>query len=539
MPQQDDTRPIVVGGCYRSGTSLVRRLLDSHPRIHCGPEVKLFRDFYGDYLDVEDPIAHLRFLSTARTLLPAEQLLEVLGAAFVEMHERAARAAGKRRWADKVPENVVFLDEWQRILGDGWVFLHVVRNPLDTLASIEAQGGFPKSVPAGLDARIDLYVRYARAGLLFAERHPDRYVRLLYEDLVSAPTATAAALMSALGESFHPDQLKVNATAHQPGLEDPRAARATAIHRGGIDRWRRVLTHDEARLIARETAGVRSRLDPEGRWGMPEKTAAQLSPNWPVSQYWDTEEIPDYVRDLLATFRDKNPDLDHRVFSEVEAESFIADRIGSREAAAFRACAVPSMQSDYFRYCVVLALGGVYADADFSCAKPLRPLLEGLDRGEIFLSPADHRLKGRSVRRVWSQFFAFREPGHPFLRLALEIATANLEARIPERVWPVGEKVIESVWLTVGPGVPSLMRFIRDWGSFDAFLDAVAGTDAEPFGKLYCEVIGDYERIHEAFDGVRVSPAESMFHWVSRPDFPLPYKETDVHWQNVRARIFR
>ncbi len=30
--------PIVVGGCLRSGTSLVRRLLDSHTRIHCGPE---------------------------------------------------------------------------------------------------------------------------------------------------------------------------------------------------------------------------------------------------------------------------------------------------------------------------------------------------------------------------------------------------------------------------------------------------------------------------------------------------------------------
>lgn len=68
MPPNDN-RPIVVGGCYRSGTSLVRRLLDSHPCIHCGPEVKFFRDFYADYIDVEDPISHLRFMVTARTLL--------------------------------------------------------------------------------------------------------------------------------------------------------------------------------------------------------------------------------------------------------------------------------------------------------------------------------------------------------------------------------------------------------------------------------------------------------------------------------------
>jgi len=58
--------PVVIEGCHRSGTSLVRRIRDSHSRIHCGPEVPFFRDFYGDYSD--DSYAHLRF-STARSLL--------------------------------------------------------------------------------------------------------------------------------------------------------------------------------------------------------------------------------------------------------------------------------------------------------------------------------------------------------------------------------------------------------------------------------------------------------------------------------------
>lgn len=259
-----DPRPIVVGGCYRSGTSLVRRLLDSHPRIHCGPEVKLFRDFYGDYLDAEDPAAHLRFLATARSILPEDEVLEVLGAALVEMHERAARAAGKARWADKVPENVVFLEQWQRILGEEWVFLHVVRNPLDTLASI-AEQGFPKSIPAGLDERIDLYVRYAEAGIRFGAEHPDRYVRLLYEDLVEEPEAAVRGLMEGLGERFHPQQLAINSTPHQAGLEDPKAAAASAINRDSVGSWRRLLGEEEAATIAERTAAVWSRLDPDGR----------------------------------------------------------------------------------------------------------------------------------------------------------------------------------------------------------------------------------------------------------------------------------
>lgn len=259
-----DARPIIVGGCYRSGTSLVRRLLDSHPRIHCGPEVKLFRDFYGDYLDAEDPVAHLRFIATARSLAPEEDLLAVLGAALVELHERAARAAGKPRWADKAPENVVFLPQWERLLGDEWVFLHVVRNPLDTLASIE-EVGFPKSIPATLAERIDFYLGYAQAGLAFAEANPDRYVRVLYEDLVADPEPAVQGLMAGLGEPFDPAQLAINDPPHQPGLEDPKAADASGVHRESVGRWPELLGAEEAGAVVGRTAAIWSRLDPEGR----------------------------------------------------------------------------------------------------------------------------------------------------------------------------------------------------------------------------------------------------------------------------------
>lgn len=259
----------------------------------------------------------------------------------------------------------------------------------------------------------------------------------------------------------------------------------------------------------------------------------------PIIQYWNTEIIPNYITDLFVTFRDENPDFCHRVFSEEEATRFIASHFGSREVTAFRACSIPSMQSDYFRYCAVLALGGVYADADYRCLRSLRPLIDESTGGEIFLSPTPLTHKGHDATRVWSGFFAFEKSGHPFLRLALEIATANMEARIPERIWPVGKKVVEGIWLTVGPGVPSLMRLLHDLGSFDAFMDTIHKTDAEPFGELYCEVIGDYERLVRAFDGVSVSPHERMAHWVGAPDFSLPYKETDVHWHNANIAIFR
>ena len=75
-------------------------------------------------------------------------------------------------------------------------------------------------------------------------------------------------------------------------------------------------------------------------------------------QYWDTEDVPNYIADWFASFRKHNPGLDHRIFDQNSAETFIASNFTQREVAAFRACAVPSMQSDYFRYCAVLNFGG-------------------------------------------------------------------------------------------------------------------------------------------------------------------------------------
>jgi hypothetical protein len=250
--------PIVVGGCYRSGTSLVRRILDAHPRIHCGPEVPFFRDFYGDYRD--DVLKHLRFSAAARSLLPEPELLDLLGRAFVEMHERAAAKAGKARWADKTPENVVYAEQWQRLLGDRWLMVHIVRNPLDTVSSM--QGRFPLTVPADVRGRIAVYRRYTEAGVAFGRRHPDRYRLLVYEELCSAPELLLGELMAWLEEEPDPRQLVFNDLPHEAGLEDPKIAETTAVHGDSIGKWRSALSASDAQLTWAATKDLWAQIDP-------------------------------------------------------------------------------------------------------------------------------------------------------------------------------------------------------------------------------------------------------------------------------------
>ena len=255
--------PIVVGGCHRSGTSLVRRILDAHPRIHCGPELTFFRDFYGAFRD--DPLARLRFARTARDYLPEDDALRVLGGAFLELHEQAARRAGKERWADKTPENVLHLDAWEQLLGDRFLFVHVVRNPLDTLASMA--GRFPLTLPPDLETRIDLYLASTDAGLAFAERHPERSLRVVYEQLCADPAGAVEELMRGLGEEAEPTQLAFNEQPHDEGLEDPGIAATEGVHGESVGRWRTVLSASEAEDAWARTRTAWSLVDPDQRHG--------------------------------------------------------------------------------------------------------------------------------------------------------------------------------------------------------------------------------------------------------------------------------
>jgi hypothetical protein len=237
----------------------VRRILDSHSRIHCGPEVKFFRDFFDEYRD--DPLRHLRYLQSARALVDDERLLEIAGRSFVELHREAARRAGKPRWADKNPENVLFTREWDRLLGDRWVFIHVVRNPLDTLASL-SEARFPLSVPESLEERIALYKLYTSRGLRFAGDHADRSYLLVYEELAADPEKAVGMLMEWLGERPEAQQLRFNDVHHQPGLEDAKVGGTREVHCRSVGRWRSDLAGHQARRIWTETAELWLSIDP-------------------------------------------------------------------------------------------------------------------------------------------------------------------------------------------------------------------------------------------------------------------------------------
>lgn len=106
---------IVIGGSHRSGTTLLRRLLNGHPRIFCPPEIKFHKDLLGQFPN--DPLANGRLGNSIRALgIPAETWLDEFGRALCRCYDIAVHNAGKKRWADKNPENAVNAAHWDRLL---------------------------------------------------------------------------------------------------------------------------------------------------------------------------------------------------------------------------------------------------------------------------------------------------------------------------------------------------------------------------------------------------------------------------------------
>jgi Glycosyltransferase sugar-binding region containing DXD motif len=263
---------------------------------------------------------------------------------------------------------------------------------------------------------------------------------------------------------------------------------------------------------------MRTAVDPE----------AGLESVAPVVQYWDSEEVPADVAELLATFRDGDPSMTHLLFNERTAEELIDEHLTARELAAFRSCAVPAMQADYFRYCAVYALGGVYVDADFGFRRSLRPLLDA--EGQLFERPP--------LGPVLPDVFAFRSPGHPLLALTIEVATRNIERRLSD-----------NVALTTGPAIFTSLRQLQRSDSVEALRplrelirpEWRADLDAcwEELVDSILGAVAERGPIDAVFEGVRVSPRAEMLTWVERQEAELPYKRGEDHWPNWGRSIFR
>ncbi|RIY02712.1 hypothetical protein D3218_04985 [Aureimonas flava] len=151
-----------------------------------------------------------------------------------------------------------------------------------------------------------------------------------------------------------------------------------------------------------------------------------------VHQFWTEPDVPADVAAFMASWRERNPGFRHRVWSGPEADAYLTAHAAPAVRAAFRRAREPAMKADLFRLALLAHEGGVWADADDRCLRPIAPLLA---RGAGLLAYQE------DLGSLGNNWLAAR-PGHPVLARALREGTDAVNR---------GDGDI--LWLATGPGL--------------------------------------------------------------------------------------
>lgn len=246
--------PIVLGGCGRSGTTLLRMMLDSHRRICCGPESSLFRRRAID----------ARWLAE-RFGLPRAEVVKIRDAArsrpaFIEAFAGLCmQRAGKARWAEKTPRNISRIGEIFRCFPCAR-FVHVLRDGRDVACSLRTHPRHQvvdgRLVPTGIRKPISGCARRWVRDIEGSRRWwgDPRFRTVRYEDLVLNPRPVLAGLMEFLGEDWDEAMLS-HAAADSPFRDAIRFAQSPealgAVSTASLSRWQRDLDEKDKRIFKR------------------------------------------------------------------------------------------------------------------------------------------------------------------------------------------------------------------------------------------------------------------------------------------------
>lgn len=244
---------IFVGGCGRTGTTLVREILSRHSRIAGGPES-----------DILSRLPNLRRLAEAWNLDAGEvRRLHEASSSMIDFAGRFyrsyANAQGKPRWSDKSPGNVRVV---RRLLSrfPRARFIHTIRDGRDVVCSLRNHPSekvvkgevVPIKTVNPIDQCARLWLDDTSVGLPY-RNHP-RYMEVRYEALVQEPERVVRELCRFVGESFEPGMLQPGTDAGreaEPGrwLNNPNAQQ-TVVSKS-VGRWKRDLSPEERRTFIR------------------------------------------------------------------------------------------------------------------------------------------------------------------------------------------------------------------------------------------------------------------------------------------------
>src|SRR4051812_29051290 len=286
--------PFFIVGNDRSGTTMLRLILDRGPDVAIPPESMFLTDFAESFERGEprDADAATRFMhevwnhpkvrlwqlaggppEVPPSLLPADMYRFVVEAPF----QAYAAKHGKPRWGDKTPHYVHHVDHllalWPRAR-----FVVLVRDGRDVALSVRKMPFGPNNAWAAAP----WWARGIRAGEAAQRAHPEAVLTVRYEDLARHPTDLAPQICEFLGLGYSDEMLALEDA--DPSLIVPDQASwfptlFDGINTTAVARWEREMSLRDQRVFAAQAGGGLGRVrgpggagdggpvtPPPGRW---------------------------------------------------------------------------------------------------------------------------------------------------------------------------------------------------------------------------------------------------------------------------------
>ena len=255
--------PVLVLGVRRSGTTLLRVMLDRHSKLAVPDEsyfVPQLADRHLRHVDPDKFVDDLRRIDTlAEWDVPLERVRARLtagmpiGAAIGTVYAVYAEACGKPRWGDKTPMYMQNLRLLERLFPDA-LFVHLIRDGRDAALSF-------LSMPKGLMTETWMQPRDVagfagqwRAEVKAAQRlgrrvGDERYLEVRYEDLVGDVESVLRRISAFARLPYEPamadyaGNVDVSSKPHQQSLKQPPTA--------GLRDWRLQMSPEDVSAFDR------------------------------------------------------------------------------------------------------------------------------------------------------------------------------------------------------------------------------------------------------------------------------------------------
>jgi hypothetical protein len=250
--------PVFIIGVPRSGTTLLRVLLDSHSEIAALPESPWLLGAYGGdcslrslLLDLIDGpygvVRNISGIAPEHVLTAGRRLLDALFDPFL-------RREDKRMLVFKTPDDIPYLDFLIKLAPDA-CYIHITRDGRDVcLSQLAKKGSFFQDLKSfGRLSYANVFrrwVEWERRVRQMLYQPGIRVCHIGYEDLIADPRAALARITAFLGVDFEPAMLDYAATRHdypswEAGSTD--VAGRDGISAASIGQWRKARMTTEMR----------------------------------------------------------------------------------------------------------------------------------------------------------------------------------------------------------------------------------------------------------------------------------------------------